>query len=249
MIIAIDGPAGAGKSSIAKKCAEAFSLLYINSGLLYRIIALKVIGDRDDEQIQISAGDMRSPSGNERQTDGTPPELSTMRQNLAERTVSNTTPAQLADDYQRYTRTPRLYGRCYSAAIDAHVGQISAIVSVRQLVNQAISLLEQNRDCITEGRDIASVVHRDADLKIYLNADIEIRARRRMHQRADSEENYHTVLHSMRARDIIDRQKEVGKLIVSKDSVEIDTTYLTFLEVYAIVNKCIAKMLSEYNHE
>lgn len=214
MIIAIDGPAGVGKSSVARECAAAFSLVYINSGLLYRIISLQALRNPD------GADDSRS---------------------IVEQ-VHTTDPSVLRDLYTQYVADKKLYAQCYSAAVDDCVGQISTITEVRAIVNKTIILLEQGNDCIVEGRDIASVVHRDAELKIYLDAEIEVRTQRRAQQYAV---DYDAVLQNIKERDAIDYQKEIGKLTISKDAHIIDTTYLTFFDVCEIVKQHITQSLCQ----
>lgn len=216
MTIAIDGPAGVGKSSVARKCAATFSLVYINSGLLYRIIALQTL---------------RNPSGADDEDE---------RSILDRARIAN--PSTLRDLYLRHTADRQLYAQCYSAAVEDYVGMVSTILEVRAIVNKTIILLEQGNDCIVEGRDIASVVHRDAELKIYLDAKIEIRAQRRARQHAT---NYDTILQNIKERDTIDYQKETGQLTISKDAHIIDTTYLTFSDVCSIVSQHIVQLLCQ----
>lgn len=225
MIVAIDGPAGAGKSSIAKKCAAAFSFRYINSGLLYRILTLKALAMSDPaSSMSDSVSSMPDPASS------------------VDAVLRDITAASLRDLYLQYTADPDLHRQCYLATIDDQAGAVSSFPRVRQVVNEAIGLLEHDHDCIVEGRDITSVVHRDADLKIYLDADIQVRAQRRSRQRDD---DYRAVLHSMRIRDRADYERPTGKLTITKNVHKIDVTHLTFSEVYDIVSQCIVRILRE----
>ena len=211
MIIAIDGPAGVGKSSIAQKCAERFSFRYINSGLLYRIITTKLITHSyPARQYRDAINAIHSES--------------------------------LQEDYQMYTCTPHLYKQCYSNTVDEHVGTISAILAVRQLVGATIALLKQEHNCIIEGRDIATVVCKNANLKIYLDADIEIRAQRRATQRNIA---YNDALRNIKKRDMIDRVREEEYLNTAENIVVINISHLTFIESCAIVYKYIMGLLDK----
>ena len=211
MIIAIDGPAGVGKSSIAQKCAERLSFRYINSGLLYRIIAIK----------------LSAHSGH------------AMQYSDAIHAIHS---ESLKVDYQVYTDTAHLYKQCYSNTIDEHVGAISAILKVRQLVGATIELLKKGHNCIIEGRDIATVVCKNADLKIYLDADIEVRAQRRAMQRNIK---YDDALRNIKTRDMMDRDREEEYLNIAENIIIINITRLTFIESCAIIYKYIMDLLDK----
>jgi len=218
VIIAIDGPAGVGKSTLAKKCASEFSCVYINSGLLYRIVTIKA--------------SLRAPSSPSRRDIVTSANINALLNVL--------TPALLSAEYERYTHDDALYASCYTKNIDDHVGPLSENSKARAVVNKAIRLLGEGKNCVVEGRDVATVVYRDADLKIYLDADMKVRAERRATQRAI---NYQHALHNINTRDRIDREKREGALIIDKNAIVIDTTHLTFSEMYTIVRGYILKII------
>lgn len=209
MIIAIDGPAGVGKSTLAKKCANRFSFSYINSGLLYRIVTRMAISVRESSD---NLNDM----------------------------VETLDPKVLTDEYKAHVNDSESRAEYYIATIDEHVGVISTIPKVRTAVNAAVMLLQEDNHCVVEGRDMTTVVYKSADLKIYIDADITVRARRRAAQR---EIKYNVALHNIQKRDKIDRQREVSPLIIGNDVIKIDTTYLTFSEAYEIMCKHIMRLL------
>lgn len=156
MIVAIDGPAGVGKSTIAKRIALACDLFFINSGNFYRAITLKhqSLGRDmyDDRALAETAGEVDlTIRGGDLYLDGEDVEL------------------QLHTD-----------------EIDAHVARVSAIIPIRHVVNEALRKVGKQQDIIIEGRDVTTVVFPDADLKFYFDASIEIRAERRYKQQETS---------------------------------------------------------------
>ena len=152
MVVAIDGPAGVGKSTVARKSAERVGFLYINSGSFYRAVTLAVLqggGSPDNEGgILETARKCRF-------------ELVEGRLYLDGRSVE---------------------GKLHSDAVDAWVAIHSAIPGVRDVVNARLRELASGRDVVVEGRDIGTIVFPDARVKIYLDADVATRAARRHDQ-------------------------------------------------------------------
>ena len=135
MVIAIDGPAGVGKSSIAKKIAERMGLFYLNSGNFYRAITLYLLGkniDIKDEKAVIDAASQ------------------------CDITVKN---------HHVYLNGADVEDKLHSDAVDAIVAPVSAIVEVRHIVNRQLRELAKSLDLISEGRDVTTVVFPDADYK------------------------------------------------------------------------------------
>ena len=152
MIVAIDGPAGVGKSTIAKAIAQRCALQFVNSGSFYRAITFRLQQegtDLYDENLIVGrASEIRFDfSKGHLYADG--------------------------EDLEEYLHTD---------AVDAHVARISAFPRVREVVNKALRLVARDHDIIMEGRDITTVVFPDAELKFYFDASIEIRAKRRYKQ-------------------------------------------------------------------
>lgn len=200
MVVAIDGPAGTGKSTVAKYVADSLGFLYVNSGALYRAISWKVLDSADDPDdtdqiiraaremdVYVDAGDVR--------VDGVP----------AERVL-------------------------YSHTVNAWVSRHSSVSEVRDCVNDRLRELSAERNVVVEGRDITTVVFPDAEVKVYLDASVETRARRRFEQGLTNE-SLEEIRASIEARDARDREKRTGALRRAADAVYVDTSGLTIDEV------------------
>ncbi len=152
MIIALDGPAGVGKSTIAKKIAVNASLFYVNSGNFYRAITLEVLKNNLSIEETVSIIQIAEHIN-----------FSIKNEHLH---VNNI-------DIEEYL---------HSDLVDSMVAQVSAIIEVRQIVNTAVRKISKSMDIIVEGRDISTVVFPNADLKVYLDASVSTRAARRFKQ-------------------------------------------------------------------
>jgi len=216
MVIAIDGPAGSGKSTIAKMLAqklkdkEGRGFTYINSGNLYRAITL---------------GCLRS---------GITP-------NDSHRALEYAKNANIAYDGDRITLDGEdVTGQLHSDEIDKWSAPLSAIVPIRHVVNDIIRALSKGMNSVAEGRDMTTVVFPDAECRFYLDASVEARARRRFDQgvsKLSLEEIKETILQ----RDAIDKNKKEGSLAIAEGVEFIDTSGLTINQVYAILEGRIKK--------
>ena len=152
MIVAIDGPAGVGKSTIAKKIAKKASLFYVNSGNFYRAITLDVIKNNlsitDTDLIVDIAKKIKFSLINEK----------------------------------LHVNNVNIEDKLHSDSVDSLVAQVSSIVKIRMIVNTAIRKTTESMNIIVEGRDISTVVFPNADLKVYLDASVTTRAARRHNQ-------------------------------------------------------------------
>jgi CMP/dCMP kinase len=188
MVIAIDGPAGAGKSTVAKAVANSLGFTYLDSGAMYRAVALSLLRDPNGtaaeraREVEIDFGD---------------PKLRT---------------PEVSDAASRVAQNP----------------------DVRAALVERQREMMQNGDWVAEGRDIGTVVAPHAELKIFLIADPEERARRRAKELgADLD----TVLRDQALRDEQDRSREHSPLAAAPDSVELDTTGLSIDEVVAKIGE------------
>lgn len=208
MQIAIDGPAGAGKSTIAKKVARLLGFLYIDSGALYRAVALSALEKQIDPQDEAALARL----------------LQGLHLDLSEDVKGN--------------QVVQVNGRDVSRAIrDNKVSQVvsaySAVPAVRQLVTARIQALAASRDVVMDGRDIGSVVLPQADVKVFLTASVAERARRRLLQlQAQGEAvDQETLEAEIAARDQKDRERAVAPLVQAPDALYLDSSNLDIDEV------------------
>jgi len=210
MVVAIDGPAGAGKSTIARSVARRAHLLYINSGNFYRAITLVALDAGTDPSDQAAVLEVARAAS---------VEIVSGRIRLN------------GKDVEEALHTDR---------VDRWVAQHSAIPEVRAIVNSRLREAVRGLDVIVEGRDIGTAVFPDAEIKIYLDASIRMRAKRRFEQGIstlslpDIEEN-------IRKRDEIDKNKPVGSLKIAEDALYVDSSDLTIDEVCERVMRKIRK--------
>ncbi|MBO4478610.1 MAG: (d)CMP kinase [Lachnospiraceae bacterium] len=205
--IAIDGPAGAGKSTIAKKLAEKLNILYVDTGAMYRAVALYLLeNDIDlDDETAVSAACLNAKLDLSHEEDGQHVFLN-------------------GKDVNGFIRT--------SQVSDA-TSRTSAFFKVRQHVVSSQQEIAKNISLIMDGRDIGTVVLPDAPLKIYLTADPGVRAKRRYDEMIAKGEtcDYETILEEIKERDHRDMTREVSPLRQAEDAVCVDTSYMSIDEV------------------
>ena len=210
--IAIDGPGASGKSTVGELLAERLNYLYFDTGAMYRAVTWAAL-DRD---IRIS--DEAA--------------VTRLAQDL-EITITDAT----QDDDRQYTvlvDDVDITWEIRSPAVDANVSTVAAYPGVREALVQKQRIVAARQPVVMVGRDIGTVVLPDADLKIYLDASVEERARRRwleMRNRGDAEADYEDVLDSMHRRDRVDKSRDVSPLRAAPDAVVIDTTDLVIAQV------------------
>ena len=211
MIIAIDGPSGAGKSTLGKMLAEKLKLLYLDTGAMYRAVGLAVLaaGASFDETEKIAE-------------------------------IAETSIIELVGEPENLQIL--LDGRDVSAEIrTGEIGQAASVVSgiseVRRILveHQRIIAKRSKRGAVLDGRDIGSVVFPHADLKFFLTAKPEARARRRFQE--DAEKNravsFEQTLAEINLRDERDVSRADSPLLIAEDAVVIDTSELDLAEVFA----------------
>jgi cytidylate kinase len=211
-IIAIDGPAASGKSTIGLRLANALGYLFFDTGVMYRAVTWLALQRGIDvrEEAAVTA--------------------------LAEAAQIDVAPASKPDgrtcdvlmdgqDITWQTRSPE---------VDAHVSIVAAYRGVRSALTQQQRRIGQRGEVVMVGRDIGTVVLPDADLKIYLDASAEERARRRYEEiiARGGKADYAEILEKVLARDRIDSTRDVAPLRVAADAIVLDSDQLTADEVF-----------------
>ena len=219
--VALDGPSGAGKSTIARKAAEHFGFTYIDTGAMFRSLAYKALECGID--IKAYPGQVESMLEN---TD-----LDITRTSDGQQMILD------GKNITAFIRTPDVS----KAASD-----IAVIPQVRQWLLKVERALAQKYNCIMDGRDIGTSVLPDADVKIFLTASPEARAKRRHKELLEKgiEKSFEEVIEDMKYRDRQDSQREVSPLKMADDAVLADTTELTFDESVSLVCDLIRKVIN-----
>jgi cytidylate kinase len=203
VIIAIDGPSGAGKGTIARTLSQELGYRHIDTGAMYRAVAWKTIQERiplDDEGA-----------------------IAALAQ-AAEIVVEGGVVMIDGQDITRAIRTPE---------IDSAASAVARLARVREVLVAAQRELGMGGDTVMEGRDIGTVVFPDADVKIYLDASEEERARRRVTDTAhtSSQSGQAAVAEAIKARDIADSTRKASPLMMASDAIRIDTTSMPVMDV------------------
>jgi cytidylate kinase len=221
MIVAIDGPAASGKSTVARAIATELGMAYLDTGAMYRAIAVEAvrrgIALDDARALTRLALDAHIHFGHERGT------------GLATHVEVD------GRDVTAEIRTPEA---------DKAVSPVSAVPGVRAaMVEQQRRIAARGHDIVLEGRDIGSVVFPHAELKIFLTASAAERARRRTidMERRGADMTYDEVLADIHRRDTYDSSRSASPLIKANDAIELDTTGMTILEVVAEIERLVAE--------
>lgn len=207
MIVAIDGPAGAGKSTVADRVARELDFQLVDTGALYRAVAATAL-DRD-----LSPDDAEAVAGIAREL-----EFDFRRRDGENELLCEGRPMG------REIRTPK---------VSQVTSEISSHPEVRDALLDVQRRIGRRESSVLEGRDIGTVVFPDAEVKVFLTASAEERARRRCEELREEGEaaDFDAVLEEIRERDRRDRNREVAPLKSAADAVEIDTTDQSIDEV------------------
>ncbi|MBQ8871869.1 MAG: (d)CMP kinase [Bacilli bacterium] len=211
-IVAIDGPAGSGKGTLASIVSKACNLVNIDTGATYRCVALKAL--RNNLKVEDKE------------------EIIKLSENI---NVEFGLDGKVFLDGEDVTDLIR------SKEVTTIVSPISSIVEVRKNMVELQRRLANNNDVIMEGRDITTVVFPEAQYKFYLDATLEERANRRFKQNKDKgiDMSYEEIYENIKARDYNDMHKEVGSLMRTDDQIYIDSTNMTIDEVADKVIKIV----------
>ena len=219
-IVAVDGPAGSGKGTITKRIEKELGLVNLDTGATYRCVALEALRHgltvNDEDEIVKLLDNIDIEIENEGEKD-------IIYLN--------------GEDVSKAIReTP----------VTEAVSPMSAIIPVREKMIKLQRRLAEGKNVIVEGRDIGTVVFPNADLKIYLDADEEIRAKRRYKESVESgiDITYEEVLKHIQWRDMNDKSKKVGALKKADDAIVIDTSNMTIEDVVRTIKKEIERRMS-----
>ncbi len=218
LTIAIDGPAGSGKSTVARRVAALLGYLYLDSGAMYRAVALKAL------RRKVSLDDEASLEALARETHI---ELKSPTPQQEEAGLKN----RVLLDSCEVTYEIRT-GEVAQAA-----SRLATIAGVRQVLVAEQQRAGQGGGVVMEGRDIGTVVFPNAELKIFLDASAETRAERRWkeHQEKGEQLSIPEVLEEVRERDKRDRERKVSPLIRAADAVLIDNTAMEIEETARLI--------------
>lgn len=204
LVIAIDGPAGSGKGTITKIISEKLGLVNIDTGAMYRCVALACInnGIKLEEEDKISE-------------------------------IAKKIKIEFDKDRNVYLDGVDVSKRIREKDVSALVSPLSSIVAVREEMVKQQRKLAEGLDVIMEGRDITTVVFPNADFKFYLDATVEERAKRRFLQNQESgiDMSLEEIKEAIEARDYNDMHKEVGALKRTDDQIYVDSTNMSIEEV------------------
>jgi cytidylate kinase len=217
--IAIDGPAGSGKSTVAEILAKALNYMFFDTGVMYRAVTFVALKEKydlnqEDQVVRLAESieiDVRKPS----QADGR--------------------------KYDVWANGEDVTWEIRQPDVDGNVSKVSAYPGVRKAMTAQQRRIGQKGMVVMVGRDIGTVVLPEADLKIYLDASAKERARRRyeeMKGRGETVE-YEKILNSMIQRDNIDSTRVVAPLKPAEDAMIIQTDNMSISEVVAAINKII----------
>lgn len=214
LVVAIDGPAGAGKSTVAQLAAKELGYTYIDTGAMYRAVAWKVLqqgGEVTDERILAVVPDIDVDLSYEQ---------------------GKTTVRVDGQDVTGEIRTPE---------VSHIVSKVASLGPVREKMVDLQRKMAERGGVLMDGRDIATNVLPNADVKIYLTASIEERAKRRYKELCDKglSVKLAEIQHDIAARDKADMEREISPLVQADDAVLLDTTGMSIPEVVQkIVGMC-----------
>lgn len=220
MIVAVDGPAGSGKGTVTKKIEEKLGFLNLDTGATYRCVALQTL--REGLSLE-----------NEKEIIEIANSIDIKIDNTGEKDIILLN----GENVSKEIRTKE---------VTSIVSQISSIIPVREKMVEVQRNLAKGKNVIVEGRDIGTVVFPNADVKIYLDASEEIRAKRRYEENVQNgiDATYEEVLENVKMRDYNDIHKPYGALKKADDAIVVDSSNLTIDEVVKKIEDIIRNKLN-----
>ena len=221
--IAIDGPAGAGKSTIARAVAKELGYIYVDTGAIYRTVGYYIdlcgIGPRDVDGVTRLIDEVNLEIRYD--------DLGVQRMILNGKDVSGEIRTQKMSDY---------------------ASKLSALQVVRDYLLDVQRDMARNHNVVMDGRDIGTVVLPKAQVKVYLTASAEVRAKRRLlelQERGDTKVTFETILKEIKERDDRDMNRPIAPLKPAKDSVLLDTSNMDIREAVAAMREIVEKRLQK----
>ena len=217
MQVAIDGPASSGKSTISKLIAKENHFVYLDTGAMYRVVTLAVLKN------QISLDDHRA---------------------IEQLVQTIEIGFSMQDGKQSvFMNGEDVTDEIRSVEVTRNVSAVSALKEVRARLVHLQQEIAENHSIIMDGRDIGTVVLPQAEIKIFLVASVEERARRRFieNQEKGIEMSYEELVEDIRRRDHIDSTRKESPLRKAEDAIEVDTTKMTIEDVVKVVTALIQK--------
>ncbi|HIP93190.1 MAG TPA: (d)CMP kinase [Desulfurobacteriaceae bacterium] len=214
MIITIDGPAGVGKSTLAKKISKNLGFIFINSGAIYRSLAYYILKHNIN--------------------------LQEIEKHLDKIQLN------IEGNFEKiYLNGVDITCEIYHPEVSKIASLIAKNSKVRDFVNNFIRNFAIGKNVVIEGRDTGSVVFPNADIKFYLDANVEERAKRRYKDLIlkGIKVNFEKLKEEIEKRDLEDKTRKIAPLTIPKGAIYIDTSYLSFEEVYEKVIKVIKNKL------
>lgn len=214
VVVAIDGPAGSGKSTIAKIIAKKFNFTYIDTGAMYRMITLYLLENN------IDFNDLKEVEK-----------------------VLNTVNLDMQGD-KFYLNNVDVTTKIREKNINENVSKVASIKIVRSNLVDLQRKISNNKNVVLDGRDVGTVIFPNAQVKIFLIASPEERARRRYNEFVEkkTEITYDEVLKSIKERDRIDSTRDESPFVKAEDAIELDSTNLTIDDVVNFISNEIEKV-------
>jgi len=202
-IVVIDGPAGSGKSTTAIALAKKLGYIYLDTGAMYRAVTYKFL--------KLGIKDFKD----KRQIE-----------DLLQKTNISIKPQN--EGLLIYLDGADVTASIRSNEVDGFVSEVAAVSAVREFMQKLQRQFARDFNIVAEGRDLGTYVFPDADIKIFLIADLEQRAKRRLLQKNASDEDLAAFRDNLKKRDHLDSSRQHSPLKKAADAIEVDTTNLTF---------------------
>lgn len=220
LIIAIDGYSGCGKSTFAKRIARELQYLYIDSGAMYRAVTLYCM-----RRGLVGRGFI---------------DLTGILAELREIHIGFVYNPDISE-YETYLNSENVEGEIRSIEVTGHVSRISQIEEVRQMMVELQRQIGVLKGIVMDGRDIGTVVFPDADIKIFMTASVDIRAKRRLDELRgrNIDADFEEIRRNIIARDIADENRDISPLRRAEDAIILDNSRMTVAEQMVWIMKII----------